>query len=181
MNYTKVSKQSGAVLAISLVLLTAITVIAAMSMQRAGLQTRITGNILHREILFDSTLNEQESFFYQLKTADTGDAMLSNPIRNFNLGGDGSRIYQPVQLGVSNVTAGFIQTNSQLILMNPEVGKNALAQGQESGDRVLFRYQLQSQTGIANRIGGRTMAESQTTGMSFPGLNTSKNSLYAPP
>jgi Tfp pilus assembly protein PilX len=185
MKYQTVKKQSGAVLAISLVLLTAITVLAVISMQRAGLQTRITGNILHREMLFNSAMNEQESWFYQLKTADTGDAVLSEPIRSFTVNGDGSRTYTPVTLDADNTVPGTtkarpIQTQNELLLLGAIEGKISLAQGQESGDRVLFRYELQSESAIG-RIEGRSMDETQITGMSFPGLNTSKNSLYAAP
>lgn len=181
MNYSGIKKQSGAVLAISLVLLTAITVLAVMSMQRAGLQTRITGNILHRELLFNTALNEQESWFFQLKTADTGDPTLSEPLRTFNLDPDGTRIYTPVNLADRNVIPGFITNRNTLRLLGAEEGVNALAQGEDSSGRVLFRYELQSQLGIDGRIEGRTMAETQHTGLSFPGLNTGQNSLYSQP
>ncbi len=185
MKYQVIKKQSGAVLAISLVLLTAITVLAVISMQRAGMQTRITGNILHREMLFNSAMNEQESWFYVLKTADTGDSILSEPIRTFNLDDDGTRIYTPVSLDADNTIPGTttprpIQTQNELILLGSISGVNALAQGQESDDRVLYRYELQSESTIG-RIEGRSMDETQITGMSFPGLNTSQNSLYAAP
>jgi type IV pilus assembly protein PilX len=49
--------QKGSVLAVSLVLLTAITLIAISSMQRSGLQTKIVSNLQHHEILFQTTLN----------------------------------------------------------------------------------------------------------------------------
>jgi Tfp pilus assembly protein PilX len=182
MKYQTIKKQSGAVLAISLVLLTAITVLAVISMQRAGLQTRITGNILHREMLFNSAMNEQESWFYTLKTADTGDAILSDPIRSFDLEVDGTRTYKPVTLDADNTipgttTARPIQTQNELLLLGAIKGTISLAQGQENGDRVLFRYELESAAAIG-RIEGRSMDETQITGMSFPGLNTSKNSLF---
>jgi hypothetical protein len=181
MNYPAIKQQSGSVLAISLVLLTAITIIAAMSMQRAGLQTRITGNILHREELFNSALNEQESWFFQLKNADTGDAMLSEPMRTFNLDANGSKTYLPVELDLNNGLPKFAQVESELLLAAPPEGSNALSQGEEVGDRVQVRYELESVASFDNRIEGRSMTETQITGMSFPGLNTSKNSLYSAP
>ncbi|PHR97864.1 MAG: hypothetical protein COA78_26915 [Blastopirellula sp.] len=184
MNYSQVRQQTGSVLAISLVLLAAITLLAVMSMQRAGIQTRITSNILHREFLFNNVMNEQESGFFLLKTADTGDAILSEPIRTFTLDPlDGSRIYSPVTMDNSTTAVGlsYTQVANQLLLLGSTPGVNALAQGQETGDRVLFRYELTSTAGILNRVEGRSMSEIQITGMSFPGLNTSKNSLYAQP
>lgn len=44
--------QSGSVLAISLVLLTAITIMALMGLQRSGLQNKIVANIQHKELAF---------------------------------------------------------------------------------------------------------------------------------
>ena len=178
MNYPTINKQSGSVLAISLVLLTAITILAVMNMQRTGLQTRIAGNVLHRELLFNTDLNEQECVFFQLKTANTGDPMLSGPIRSFNLDADGTRVYTPVFPAICNPLPPFIQATNQLLLLGSTPGVIALAQGEEGGDRILFRYQLQSQAGIANRTRGRTMSDTQITGLSFPGLNTGKNSLF---
>lgn len=58
------TQQSGSVLAISLVLLTAITLIAIMGIQRAGLQTKIVGAIQHREGLFGADLSEID-YIYQ--------------------------------------------------------------------------------------------------------------------
>lgn len=178
MNHSTISKQSGSVLAISLVLLTAITILAVMNMQRAGLQTRINANISHREELFNTDSNEQESWVFQIKTASTGDPILSAPMRAFNLNGDGSRTYRPEPLAVINALPNNVQVINQLLLIPPTPGINALAQGEEGGDRVKFNYQLQSQAGIPTRVGGRTMTETQITGLSFPGLNTSKNSLF---
>ena len=52
--------QSGAVLAVSLVMLTAITFLAVMSAKRSGLQTRIVSNIQHKENVCHKALSEQE-------------------------------------------------------------------------------------------------------------------------
>ena len=60
-------KQKGSALAVSLVLLTAITLISISSMQRSGLQTRIVANLQHHEILFQTTLNEQEYWWGELQ------------------------------------------------------------------------------------------------------------------
>lgn len=182
MNYQMINKQSGSVLVISLVLLTVITLLAVMNMQRAGLQTRITSNILHREELFNGALNEQEYWFAQLHTAEIGDPMLSEPIRTFTPGANGTPIYEPVDMDTINSSVGdLVQVTNTLLLLSATPGVNALAQGEESGDRVLFKYELQSTAGIANRVEGRAMSEIQVTGMSFPGIQTSKNSLYSPP
>jgi hypothetical protein len=57
------TQQSGSVLAISLVLLTAITLIAVMSMQRAGLQTKIVGHVQHNDAAFQKAQSELEKAY----------------------------------------------------------------------------------------------------------------------
>ena len=72
--------ESGSVLAISLILLTAITVIAMMGMQRAGLQTKIVGAIQQQEQVHD-TDNSEIHFVYRAtqygETQDLSDALNS--------------------------------------------------------------------------------------------------------
>lgn len=57
------SRQSGSVLAISLVLLTAITLIALMGLQRSGLQTKIVANIQHKERTYHVAYSELECIY----------------------------------------------------------------------------------------------------------------------
>lgn len=65
------SQQSGSVLAISLVLLTAITLIAIMGMQRSGLQTKIVANIQHRETVFNAALSDIDEAYSQIQAGNT--------------------------------------------------------------------------------------------------------------
>lgn len=182
MNYQTINKQSGSVLAISLVLLTAITLLASMNMQRASLQTRIAANILHKEQLFNDALNEQKMWFTTLSTGSTGDTILSSPLRSFDgLNSDGTRKYTPVLLNTLVPTINNAAIENQLIAVAVTPGVNSLAQGQESGNRVTYKYQLWSQARMNNRTQARSATEYQVTGISFPGLNTNKNSLYSAP
>ena len=64
-------KQSGAVLAISLVMLTAITFLALMNMQRSGLQTKIVANIKQKELVFNECKTENESAFGEYRDFST--------------------------------------------------------------------------------------------------------------
>jgi len=64
------SRQSGSVLAISLVLLTAITLIAMMNMQRSGLQTKIVANLQHHEMAFNQSTNIAESALNALQAME---------------------------------------------------------------------------------------------------------------
>ena len=74
------SNSTGSVLAISLVLLTAITLIAIMGMQRAGLQTKIVANIQHKETAFHTALTDIDKVYQDIQEGDTqapSDAMNS--------------------------------------------------------------------------------------------------------
>lgn len=63
-------KQSGAVLAISLVMLTAITFLAIMGMERSGLQTRIVANIKIKEIVFNEGMAENDAAIFEYRYFD---------------------------------------------------------------------------------------------------------------
>lgn len=64
----------GSVLAISLVILTAITLISISSLQRSGLQTRMLGNVLHKENNFHNDNNYLEGAYqYYYKGANKND------------------------------------------------------------------------------------------------------------
>ena len=182
MNYSSIQKQSGAVLAISLVLLSAITLLAAMNMERAGLQTRITSNILHKEETFNTTYSDQDTWFFDLSNTDLSDPILSAPIRQFNLD-NGTKTYTPVALTQLNQSGSSIriEVDNQIIMTNPIIGQNSLAEGDESGNRVLFRYRLWSRGDIAGRPVDSSTSQYQVSGISFPALDSRKNSLYSQP
>jgi hypothetical protein len=182
MKYSSVQKQSGAVLAISLVLLSAITLLAAMNMQRAGLQTRITSNIFHKEETFNTVLSDQDTWFFDLSNTDLSDPILSAPIRQFNLD-NGTKNYTPVALTQLNQSGSSfaVQVDNQLIMTEAIRGQNSLAEGDEAGNRVLFRYRLWSRGDIAGRPVDSSTSQYQVSGISFPALDSRKNSLYSQP
>jgi Tfp pilus assembly protein PilX len=182
MRYVSLQKQSGATLAISLVILSAITLLAAMNMQRAGLQTRITSNIYHKEGTFNTVLSDQESWFSTLSDADLSNPILSDPIRQFNLNND-TKTYTPVPLAQLNQSGSSIpvQVDNQLIMTEAVKGQIALAEGEESNKRILFIYNLWSRGDIAGRAVNSSTSVYQLSGISFPALNSTKNSYYSAP
>jgi hypothetical protein len=123
------TQQSGSVLAISLVLLTAITLIAIMGMQRAGLQTKITGAIQHKEENFNMNLNDIDIIYQNAQYRDNqafSDAL--NSINNKAITQSGVDWGSPFQI-VTTIThiqppleAGKIATSS--IRDNNSRGKN---------------------------------------------------------
>lgn len=180
MNYNARNKQSGAVLAISLVLLSAITLLAAMNMQRAGLQTRITANILHKEQRHDGALNEQQFLFSQFQNANSDDSIINDPANSFTMV-NGEREYFPVILNMTTTAPSYMQVNSRLIITGSELGTIALAQGESAGDKILYRYELWTTASIGGQTAGRSSTEYQVTGMNIEVLNNTKHSLFAAP
>jgi hypothetical protein len=180
MNYNARSKQSGAVLAISLAILSAITLLAAMNMQRAGLQTRITANILHQEQRSDGALNDQQFLFSQFQNANSDDSIINDPINSFTMV-NGEREYFPVIFTTTNTAPTYMDVDSRLIITGSELGTIALAQGESAGDTILYRYELWTTASIGGQTAGRSSTEYQVTGMSLPVLNSTKNSLFSAP
>lgn len=167
-------KNNGSVLAISLVLLTAITLVAVFSMQRSGLQTKIVANVQHVEMLFNTAMNDQEYWFMQLKVADSGDTLLSEPLANFVLDENNQRSYKAVSLESSKDDSDAVQLASNLLHIPPRQGELSLSEGNEVNSRIDYDFELSTTVGLAVR----NMAALQKTGLTFPGLNNQKNSIY---
>lgn len=162
--------QSGAVLAISLVLLTAITFLAMMGMQRSGLQTKIVANIQHKERAFNASLNEQEFWFSQYA---------SNPKDNILQlinSTDSAGVPAPVTLKDSaNVDPNAaVQINSSAIYVLPGSNEVAFAVGEEAGFRRSYKFELNTISSIRNRT---DLNSEQRSGFKFAGLSISNNSL----
>ncbi len=168
--------QSGSVLAIGLALLTVITLIAMMSLQRSGLQTKIVANILHKEKIFNTSMNEQEHWNSQYT---------NNPNRYIlkiinNIGIDGAPI--PLDLGAETMPAnstpksqsGKLEVQSLATYILPTETDITLAVGEEAGTRRVYKFKLDSDSSFKDRP---NINSKQRSGFSFPGLNISQNSF----
>lgn len=163
-------KQSGSALAISLVILTAITLISITSLQRSGLQTKIVANIQHQEQLFNISHSEQEFWFSALQDSISGDNLLALALKEFVVDADGEKVYSPVFFDpVTNRPQ--INVTSSILYTPPEPDGIALAVGEEVGQRINYRFNLDSQASIP----GLNKINSQRTGINFPGLNPSQH------
>lgn len=160
--------QSGAVLAVSLVMLTAITFLAVMSAKRSGLQTRIVGNIQHKENVFHKALSEQEYWFNEFID---NQFLLSEALNNFTTSNN-IRNYSPHPLTPIHTQSRFNLTSNLTHIPTAATGI-ALAEGQEVGKIQLYHFQLDANVGIQ----GRTMASNQRTGLNFPGLISDASSF----
>lgn len=167
--------QSGSVLAIGLALLTVITLIAMMSLQRSGLQTKIVANILHKERIFNTSMNEQEHWNSQYT---------NNPNRYIleivnNIAADGTPI--PLDLGAETLpespqssTHDRLEVQSLATYILPSATDITLAEGEEAGSRRVYNFKLDSDSSFKNRP---NINSKQSSGFSFPGLNISQNSF----
>jgi len=167
------NRNKGSVLAISLVILTAITLISVFALERSGLQSKIVRNIQYSEMLFHSAMNEQEFWTKQLRQAESGDDLLSEPLSNFVLDVNNVAIYSPVIVAVGVEESANINLVNNLVYIPNTVGDFALAEGEEVNERINYQLQLSSTASINIR----NTPSVQTTGISFTGLNTSKNAI----
>jgi Tfp pilus assembly protein PilX len=173
MESRKISQQSGSVLAISLVLLTAITIIAIMGIQRSGLQTKIVGNLQHKEGVFQASLSEQEFWFNTLRDTDNRQLLLQL-INSETVDGNGNTVPLSVSLPVSSraqAIANQLQVSTSAILTSKE---GVLVEGFELGTHMNYRFQLDTDATYQRRRG---VTSPQRTGFSLPGLVMSSNTL----
>jgi hypothetical protein len=88
----------GSALAISLVILTAITLISVTALQRSGLQGRMVGNIQHQEQGFHAANGELEEIYHFYATQASATQALSNPLNSFDIT-DGEQVFSTVEPG----------------------------------------------------------------------------------
>lgn len=74
MNTTQI-KQKGSTLIVSLVILTVITLGAVVAMQRSTVQTKMIGNLTHKQFVFGEGQNEMTAMLSKLQEKDASDTM----------------------------------------------------------------------------------------------------------
>ena len=174
----KYKNQTGSVLAISLVLLTAITLIAMMGLQRSGLQTKIVANIQHDEMAFQAASNEQEFWYDLYNTRGDSSKLLFDIMAKVDIDNEGARTQAAFDLEPSLPRGALIQLQvaSNSLYVPPEIGSNDinLAAGHDIGNYTNHYFQLDSAATFQNRP---SIASPQRTGFHFPALVIGKNSL----
>lgn len=168
------TNNKGSILAISLVLLTSITLIAIFSIQRSGLQSKIVANIQHVEMLFNTALNDQNYWFSLLQQDESGDEILAAPLSSFIVDENNQRQYQAISLDSLADEVKEVSIDSQIVHTPAKEGQLSLSEGNEVNSRIDYKFELASEAGITTRH----MAVRQKTGISFPGLNNQQNSMY---
>lgn len=167
-------KERGSALAISLMILTSITLLAVSAMERSGLQARMVRNVQHSERLFHTALSDQELWFALIISDESGDSLLAKPLSNFELDENNQRQYLPVELESVIEEPQYIDLTRNLLHVPPSKGQLSLSEGNEVNSRIDYDFQLNSEAGI----GSRSLVAKQRTGLTFPGLNNQQNSLF---
>lgn len=170
------NNQNGSALAVSLVLLTAITLISISSMQRSGLQTKIVSNLQHHETLFQTTLNEQEFWWKELQTSDSRGILISQAEAEFTLNPANEKTFTPTVLDDNsgfNDSALPIDQSSSLLFIPPSPGELALSVGSELNQVIPLNLQLSSSSNVRQR----NLRASQQMGISVSALNNNRHSL----
>ena len=78
-------KQRGAALIVSLVMLTAVTFLAVLSLQSSSTQVKMVSNTAIRESVFQAAISALESAQNEIKTSSTGTNMLAEAMSSVQL------------------------------------------------------------------------------------------------
>jgi hypothetical protein len=175
--------QTGSVLAISLVLLTAITLIAMMGLQRSALQTKIVVNIQHKEKLFRTSANDQEDRFDKLNDDTKASKLLFDIIDNQGIFDLTSLDDQPLddeplddEPRDDHPPRNQLNTTSTGLYIPPgsDSEKIALAVGYDAGSHTNYYFQIDSTSAFQSRP---SIKSTQRTGFHLPALIVGQNSF----
>ncbi|MGK0405201.1 MAG: hypothetical protein ACJAR6_000571 [Oleispira sp.] len=165
--------QTGSVLAISLVLLTAITLIAMMGLQRSALQTKIVVNIQHKEKVFRTCANDQEDRFDRFNDDTKAYQLLFDMINNQGMFDLTSLDDQPHDDQLPHNQPNMTST-SLYIPAGSDSQRIALAVGYDAGSHTNHYFQNDSTCAFQNRP---SIKSAQRTGFHFPALVVGQNSF----
>lgn len=163
------SKQKASALAISLILLTAITLISITSLQRSGLQTRIVANNQHAEAGFNAANSELEEMFRAYITDNDAVSALSESIDSFIMD-NGKKKYVPTpKTGVVSTYQTTTQNRPLTVDLNNTVrhtGKSPFTAGYSQGGFATYGFNVSTTARAPNN--GRILS-SQSIGVEFIG------------
>jgi Tfp pilus assembly protein PilX len=167
------NQQTGSTLAISLVLLAAITLVSITSLQRTDLQTRIVANSQHSEAAFHAANSDLEEMFAAYVNDTVSSAALSDSIDQFVIS-SGVKTYTKTR--ATGVTSSY-QTNAQGNSHLPQLastivhtGQSPFSSGNSQGSFATYQFQA---TTTANEPNNGRILSSQSIGLEFigPALN----------
>lgn len=160
----------GAALIISLVMLTAVTFLAVVSLQRSTLQVRMVGNTQMKEQVFHTAMSELEANFQSINegTQDVGKLIAEatnsvvfdekgNPLPQKN--NDGQDILDSVQYQSVPIATGDAFKNSPvaintsvLFLGNGAQNTHTFSGGSSVGKFIAYKFELNSIASLSGSI-----------------------------
>lgn len=162
-------QQKASALAISLVLLTAITLISITSLQRSGLQTRIVANNQHVQAGFNAANSELEEIFRAYITDNNAVDALSESIDSFTIE-SGVKKYAPTSnTGVNSTYTATAQNRPLAVNLSSSVlhtGKSPFTAGYSQGGFATYGFNVSTTASAPNN--GRILS-SQSIGVEFVG------------
>jgi type IV pilus assembly PilX-like protein len=171
------SSNKGSALAISLVILTAITLISISALQRSGIQGRMVGNIQHQEQGFHAANGELEEIYQFYATQTSATIALANPMNNFDMI-NGEPVYLEVTPGHTSTYNNYTGYGSSESGQKPRLDvtsnithsgeRNSLVEGFTVGTFVEYGFTIDAQAAEPSfGVGvGRTLS-SQLVGIKF--------------
>lgn len=172
------SRNKGSVLAISLTILTAITLISISALQRSGIQGRMVGNIQHQEQGFNIANSELGEIYQFYSTQASATQALSVPLNNFDII-NGEQFFSPVGPGhqssynaANSDSQGITPSHSPRISVTSEIVhtgiKNSLVEGFSIGTFVEYGFTVSAQAAEPSfgLTPGRTLS-SQLVGIKY--------------
>jgi hypothetical protein len=140
-------KEKGSVLVISLVLLTAITLISITSLQRTNLQTRIIANVQHSESGFNIANSELDEIYltYISDSASTQD--LSDALDNFTLDANDDKVFNEQDTSVVSSYTTKMSNEPHSITVSSKLthtGQPPFTSGYSQGGFSTYRFEVQA-------------------------------------
>lgn len=162
-------QQTGSALAISLVLLTAITLISITALQRSGLQTRIVANSQHSEAGFHAAYSELEEIFNTYASDAAIAAELSKTIDLFVIDNGRKKFTRTEQTGVVSTYQSNAQNNPHHVQINSNIrhtGEAAFTSGYSQGGFTTYGFEVSAR---ASAPGNGRLLSNQSIGIEFVG------------
>tara|TARA_B110000196_G_scaffold318032_1_gene332486 strand:- start:2010 stop:2540 length:531 start_codon:yes stop_codon:yes gene_type:complete len=146
-------KEKGSVLVISLVLLTAITLISITSLQRTNLQTRIIANVQHSENGFNIANSELDEIYltYLSNSASTKD--LTNALDNFTLDANDKKVFNPQTSSLVSSYKTKIANKPNSIDVTSQIthkGQPTFTSGYSIGGITTYIFEVQADANAPN-------------------------------
>ena len=154
----------GAAMAVTLVLLTGVTLLALVALQRSTLQTKMVANYQIEQATHDFAMNEVESIFEAIASANSNNQLVLNALNSVQMDGDeaardedGRPIMLPVTIGAqSDYGRPEISVATTLQYTGSPTNLNwTLAGDNSSGEFSEYQFEIKSAATAPSGVSSR--------------------------